>query len=297
MESYCRLCAKVKSATALKHRLSDITSKLIDCCQWIEPYTGTEYPQNVCDPCAKRLDQSWKFAEAVKSAQIELDHLLNQQRQDIIFIKGDEGDEVVKVEPDYLDDIDFAVSEVEAPEKAEFFDFNVNAEENTSDFEWPDNDDDDWGAADADADDDADGGVLENDSINLPIDLLSEESNIDEKEIDKSDDLKKNNCMQKRQEFINQIKADARLDDGKILPDRIMELKVCDWSIYKFKCWVCQLLVGTGELLRTHFKEKHSDSPIKWECSICPVGQTVAKELWQLQIHVANQHYPHLFYW
>lgn len=290
MESYCRLCAKVKSPTALKHKLSDIRSKLIDCCQWIEPYTGIEYPQNVCAPCAKRLDQSWKFTEAVKGAQIELDHLINQHRQDIIFIKEDEGGEAVKVEPDYLSDIDFTVSEVVAPEKAEFFHFSVNAEEDTSDFEWPDNNDDDWGADD----DDAGGGDLQSD---IPIDLLNEESNVDVKENDTGDDIKKNNCMKRRQEFINQIGAEWRLDDGKILPDRIMELKLCDWSVYKFKCWLCKLLVDTGELLRAHFNETHSDSSIKWECSICPVGQTITKKQWQLQVHVANQHYPHLFYW
>lgn len=293
MDSYCRLCAKVKSPAALKHRLSDIATKLIDCCHWIEPYTGIEYPQNICVPCAKRLDQSWKFNEAVKNAQIELDHLIHQHRQDIIFIKEDEADEVVKVEPDYSSDMDFSVSEVVAPEKAEFLDFRINAEENTSDFEWPDNNDDDWGADD----DGARGAELENDSSILPIDLLNEECRNDVQENDTGDDVKKNNCMKKRQEFIDQIGAEWRLDDGKILPDRIMELKVCDWSVYKFKCWVCKLLVDTGELLRAHFIEAHSDSSIKWECSICPFGQTITKKQWQLQVHVANQHYPHLFYW
>lgn len=298
MNGYCRLCAKAKSATALKHKFSDLMSKLIECCRWLEAFTESEYPQNVCDPCAKRLDQCWKFTEAVKSAHKNLDDIIAEQRAEqapATLIKDEEG-EAVKVEPDFLSDIDFAMGEM-GPTKTEFFDFSMDPE-NTSDFEWPDNNADVWDTTDAydDGNDDDDGGAggkssVKDESKSEP------QFNADLSQENNGEEAKKVTIMIRRQEFMNRISSDARLDDGKINPDQIMELKLCDWTIFKYRCSVCSAPFEDSESLQKHFSSSHSGEAIQWICSICTGVPDQFKNLWQLHTHVANHHYPHLFYW
>lgn len=294
MDSYCRLCAKIKSPAALKHNLSDITFKLLECCRWEEPITESEYPQNVCDPCYKRLDQSWRFSEKVKTAQKELDDLIVQQKNVEILVSVEAGTVSAKEEPDlFASDIDYPMSEIVAPSKTEFFDFGLDPGpdiDDTSGFEWPDTNADDWASGDFEASDRSDG---DHDDIK---DNTIDNDTSNDGELNQNEERKKCNVMIKRQEFIEQIAAADRLEDGKINPERVITLKVCDWRVFKYKCSKCGIFFDNTEPLKKHFAETHANDTLQWMCTICP-KYSATKFLWQLHTHVANQHYPHLFYW
>lgn len=296
MDLYCRLCAKAKSAVALRHNLSDMRSKLMECFGWIEPYTESDYPQNVCDPCLKRLDQSWKFSETIKSAQKELGALIDEHKNVKTSDSIEEHESVaVKIEPDlFAGDIDFPMSEIVAPTRTEFFDFNLDQGsdiQNTSDFEWPDTNADDQWPGDFDASDRSGGEHEESGDNNIN----NEASN--NGELNRNEEVKKFNVLNKRQEFLDQISVEDRLDDGKINPEKIIVMKVCDWTVFKYKCYKCDHLFDTTELLRKHFNESHGNDTLQWICSVCTGYRDNSKTLWQLHTHVANHHYPHLFYW
>lgn len=299
MDGYCRLCAKTKSATALKHKFSDLISKITECCRWLEPSIESEYPQNVCGPCAKRLDQSWKFAEAVSSAQKELDDIIAQQRAEVVLVR-DEYAKEVKVEPDALSGNALAMDEIE-PTKTEFYDF-INNTEDSSDFEWPDNNVDDCDATHEGDDDDNydEGGGGVSDVKDAPENGSTSTGEHDQNTLIKSDfsnTLEGKLAKTRRKEFLDRINANARLDNGRIHPDEITELRLCDWSVFEYQCSVCSALFKTSDCLRKHFSDSHSSETIQWICSICSREPVKFKDLWQLHVHVANHHYPHLIFW
>lgn len=304
MDEYCRLCAQAKSGTTLKHKLSDLMSKLVECCRWLEPPTDAEYPQNVCESCAKWLDHSWKFTEAVKLAQRELANIIGQQKAVLaaaVFVKA-EDDEELAFEADLLNGADLVIGEL-SPTKAEFFDFGVNPED-LSDFEWPDNHDDVWAAIDAhDGDDNDDnddggadgGGADKEESANVS--KSNENIDPDTGAEFKSVSIQKLTVSARRQEFLDQLSAVARLESGRIHPNQITELQLCDWTVFKYRCAVCSSLLATSDCLQKHFSDSHPGTTIQWICSICPGVPDKYKALWQLRMHVTNQHYPHLFFW
>lgn len=76
MESVCRLCAKEKPLKQLVHSIADqnIQQILIDCCRWnFITTTGSEtLPKNICNPCYRKLQMSWSFAENIARAQQQI---------------------------------------------------------------------------------------------------------------------------------------------------------------------------------------------------------------------------------
>lgn len=123
MESYCRLCAKIKRDFALKYKLSDVRWILEKCCEWEESGTENVSPQNVCRACFNQLDKSWQFISAVKIAQKQIKVIVAQQREllqrnDPLDINKIDNDFVaIKHEPIEIDDsINFAVASGSARE-------------------------------------------------------------------------------------------------------------------------------------------------------------------------------------
>lgn len=86
METVCRLCAKEKPSKQLVHSIEDRTSniqqKLIDCCRW-DSIVATEFetlPKKICNPCYRKLEMSWTFAESVAEAQQQIFSTFTEQK-------------------------------------------------------------------------------------------------------------------------------------------------------------------------------------------------------------------------
>lgn len=87
MDAVCRLCAKEKTSKQLGYSLSDrtlnIQQKLIDCCRWtsIVPIEYDSLPKRICNPCYRKLEMSWSFAESVAQAQQELHSIVDEEEK------------------------------------------------------------------------------------------------------------------------------------------------------------------------------------------------------------------------
>lgn len=72
MTDICRLCASLKTFEHLVF-IDDpslaLKKKLLRCCQISLSIEDDLLPQNVCNSCIQRLDNSWAFAENVSQAQ------------------------------------------------------------------------------------------------------------------------------------------------------------------------------------------------------------------------------------
>lgn len=76
MNSYCRLCADIKTDDELNIKLSDSTlqiqEKLLACCQWRKYQHDANLPNAICYSCYEKLEKSWLFLESVAFAQTRL---------------------------------------------------------------------------------------------------------------------------------------------------------------------------------------------------------------------------------
>lgn len=116
MNSYCRLCADIKSDDELNIKIGDSTlqirEKLIVCCQWNKYQNSANLPDAICYLCYEKLEKSWLFSESIEFAQIKLLEIFH----DIELAP-------VKSESD-VDDNGFNVYELEAetePQPEEIF--------------------------------------------------------------------------------------------------------------------------------------------------------------------------------
>lgn len=112
METVCQLCAKEKPLKQLVNNIEDetlnIQQKLIDCCRWNSIITN-EYetlPKRICNPCYRKLEISWSFAENVAQAQIQIFSNFAEEKPLLKSIENvDINDTVVKDESLEINDV------------------------------------------------------------------------------------------------------------------------------------------------------------------------------------------------
>lgn len=120
----CRLCADCKEQTELWTQISELESKLILCCGWHLSESETQMPTKVCETCVEQLQQSWLFAESIKTAESKLNKLISELNQ-AETIETNTSHEVVrsnliKLEPD--------ICSIEIKESHETFDDDAATE-------------------------------------------------------------------------------------------------------------------------------------------------------------------------
>lgn len=89
MTIFCRLCAETKDAFEIVTSINDpgrlVEQKLIACCQWNPQDTDLELPQDVCEYCFYKLENSWSFLQSVHKAQRKIQNLFGKQCEWIEF--------------------------------------------------------------------------------------------------------------------------------------------------------------------------------------------------------------------
>ena len=83
MSIFCRLCAETKDAFEIVTSINDpgrlVEQKLIACCQWNPQNTDLELPQDVCEYCFYKLENSWSFLQSVHKAQRKIQNLFGKR--------------------------------------------------------------------------------------------------------------------------------------------------------------------------------------------------------------------------
>lgn len=72
MFAFCRLCANRMHETEKTAEISEMTTKLIVCCNWKLSKIESQMPQRVCRVCVDELERSWRFAEQIHLAEKKL---------------------------------------------------------------------------------------------------------------------------------------------------------------------------------------------------------------------------------
>lgn len=80
MFSTCRLCAEYKEPAKLKTQITDLELKLTVCLDWHPSGYESRMPTQACDECVEKLENSWHFAEFVKTAEIKLEQLIDEYK-------------------------------------------------------------------------------------------------------------------------------------------------------------------------------------------------------------------------
>lgn len=274
MESICRLCAKVKHSIELKHSFDDICLTLNDCCQSIEFQTNADYPQNVCDSCFLRLSQSWQFFKIVETAQHEIQFLVSKKNEnkslEIILDEEIYGIENIKVEPIQIVDTSASFDPKEEITKN---DLNGSSKDVFQDFEFEDHQD------------------------SQECETEHEEGAKEQKQ--SISDNSSNINMKNYKNFLELIQEADRLKDGTVNIEKIIELKLNDWSTLKYKCWKCDNIFEDCEALKAHINQQHPNTELRFVCSVCPnVKRSYPENLRSaLHRHVTTKHFAYLSYW
>lgn len=99
-------------------------------------------------------------------------------------------------------------------------------------------------------------------------------------------------------DYLALITDDARLANGQVDAEKIVQLRIGDWSIFRYKCWLCSALCADERLMLQHLADRHPDDEHKWECSLCPKRVEPSEQAgYFLRHHVVRIHYPYLNFW
>lgn len=298
MEFQCRLCGGIKDPIDLTYKLGDISAKLIECCQWQwrESAIEAKLPQNVCQSCYDRLDQSWQFSQIVKNVQ---DLLEKQAIEPCSAFTTDiaanpMGNETKKPpHPVTLETIPENPELILIKSEVDSLHANEPLEQVSGEFISCDNNNDFL----------VESEHSDNDDFQPKYASSANKSNASNSEIDESDDKAELSTLLAtftRDEYLALIPIAARLDNGEVDSRLITELQLGDWSIFKYKCWICSVLFDDEVAMQEHLNEIHPNRPQNWKCSLCPkvieppkIGTSPSF----LRQHVIQKHYPYLTFW
>lgn len=267
MELFCRLCAKIKNSFELKYSIDEVSVKLKDCCQSIEMHTDVDYPQSVCEACFLKLDDSWKLFKTIENAQDELRFMVSQKKENDSLQNnlGYCDDEFIKVEPLEINDnsqVTIHEPQIEVGSKLETM--MINSQDILQEIGF-----DDFHSTD------------DSEPEEKSVQTYIKTSNPD-------------NCKN----FLALIPEKDRMKNGTINPVKIMELKLYDWSILKFKCWKCNNIFSECKMLKIHIKQEHPHIGFRWICPLCCDNRTYSREDHRrLRYHVISKHFSYLSYW
>lgn len=261
MFSLCRLCAKCMEATDLSVEISEIRTKLELCCGWKPSENEIEMPQKACTLCADRLETSWIFAESVWMAEKQLSKISN----DIDYFQNDEGkltiEEIsinpLKTEPDAVS------SDIEVFEQ--FIEIAA--------FDCP--------IIQSDAEDSSNRRT-QNRKKEMKKPVIKEKSNSDP--------------------FLATLTEDDRLVGGMISADGVAKLEKLfpemgnmSWNDCQFNCKKCKRIINGPHNFFAHNRSLHLEEipSMKFVCFYCNFKH---KREFNLNKHIASEHFPHLKY-
>lgn len=284
MELFCRLCAKIKSPFELKYSIDDISIKLKECYQPIIKHTDAGYPRSVCETCFQKLDESWKFYKAIENAQENLQSMISKKNEtdleqsDFNIYNG----ECIKVEAFENDnDTQSMVDESEIIDCSQLTTHEMPVEiESKSDSMKMDSEDN-----------------YQDTLQKIGFDDFHDTDDSEPEEKNVQSNIKTSN-IDHCKDFLEFIPTKDRMKDGTVNLDKVIELKLNDWTVLKYKCWKCEKIFDEFETLKMHMKQEHNGSKFYCVCSLCSdkrrYPETERKCLHQ---HVIAKHFAYLSYW
>lgn len=245
---------------------------LLDCCRWTT-FEGSEYddlPQIVCKVCFGRLKQSWLFVSSICDAQQRLLSYMHNGVIESIEIQSLIGDDSMCVAFDFKTDDDDKISTNYDCDDND----HIDGEGNFENIEI----NDEFNAADA------------NDSVESQKPQQCRKSELNDAEVVTLSSI----VVDKRFKLLKHIHKDERNTDGTITLEGVQRLQLLDWTILKYRCFLCKSIEECTSALRRHIREQHFHEEFRYFCVIC------SKEFQfpgSLSRHVMNCHFRYLEHW
>lgn len=291
MDILCRLCGEMISPHEVKCTIMDknekIEQKLFDCCRWALYQNDENLPVNICNSCFECLEQSWRFCEKVSSTQSKLREIFVEAKP---HTSENSSINETNLKDEYFDDHvstfhDFATTVWCDDEES--LDDNIKVEPLTELLEIDD----------------------EAEMSERKIETIDDETMDNEQKVDNRRTRAENRERKKKISNYNLeentsgnisfpecIEPHERNPDGSVDPKAIARLKLCDWTIYKAQCHVCNICCTHLYELRKHYRKQHPHVPMRYKCWICTDDRNFSKR--QLLIkHVIRHHCPYLANW
>lgn len=295
MEFYCRLCGELKEPIDLLYSLNDISSKLFKCCdwQWQESAIEARLPQNVCETCYDRLDQSWQFSQNIRKAQKVLLKTIVQPCS--VFVL-EIGTNTIEDEPksSTVDLIKLELIPEDSKYEATGQSMENDSTSNDDNINILSNEHADFYISNSQPESE----YSEDGDCPLDTEWSGDEDNISDADDDCNSNSNEKSSTPKvlnRDDYLALIPSESRLKNGQVDLEKVTELQLRDWSIFKYKCWVCAALLDDEDAMLQHLKKTHPNEPIRWQCSLCP--KLITKFSKYLRRHVTMIHYPYLTFW
>lgn len=293
----CRLCAKLKRPeelkVSIKGRNSRIKQKLIDCCRWNQFRKHKNLPKKVCKSCIQKLEKCWAFAETVASAQkILLDGIYDDEASKYVPIVSINEGHPSAAQENILSSIPNQNVLVKQ-EFSEEFSTSYTVDHSTS----IDVKNEVMNEIENESDKKHFNGNDFNDFIQqFPSDnYVCNEVRKEERKKRKVGNMKKGSLDF---DILSLLSANDLNKNGTIKLEKILELHLSDWSIYKYKCWKCSNLFDDIATLKGHMSITHPNDTLRHICSLCSHQRTYRdNHRGMFSQHIIREHFPHLKYW
>lgn len=97
--------------------------------------------------------------------------------------------------------------------------------------------------------------------------------------------------------FLKQLRNEDRNEDGTVRPERIAELKLSDWMIMQYQCYICNVRLSSLHTLRSHVTSEHPKEHMRNKCFLCTSTKRTYLRPSILIKHIMEHHLPHLKHW
>lgn len=97
--------------------------------------------------------------------------------------------------------------------------------------------------------------------------------------------------------FLKLLRIEDCNEDGTVKPERISELKLDNWMIMQYQCWVCNANLSNRHSLRLHVSSEHPHEKMRNKCFLCTTTKRSYKRPSILVKHIMEYHLPHLKHW
>lgn len=289
MFSLCRLCAACTDPIELITEVTELEPKLVHCFGWRRSEKEMEMPKKACNLCADRVQRTYDFVECMLMAEKQLNKLLSEQFQTDVeeFLP-----QTIEIK---LEDIKKRVTNVPESDELELIGEcnlnDVNKNDATKyDDEDADGDDGIFGepidySNDDDDESGANGGENDNKNKNLPKKVVKRRSR---KKTPTSEPL------------LDALDTEDRLANGQISANGVQKLeklfpsmKTVSWDDCKYKCDKCDRSFVGSINFYSHIRSVHMEEvlTIVVPCFYC---DSKHRREFQLNRHIATEHFPHL---
>lgn len=285
METRCRLCAEEKPLNEIECTIKDhqtnIRQMLLDCCRWMAFEAG-EYdnlPKIVCRSCFITLKESWQFSCNVARAQ---QYLLD-------YLGSSASDNVETIAETLVEDESTCMAfEFKMEEANNELDANYAVEQSDGG--------DDTHLYDVKFDNDLSFDGIDQNNADSSDEKIQPKSKSSKTNKNTDDFALPNIVVDRKYQLMEHVDKAECNADGTIALEAVQRLQLMDWTIVKYRCYICQKIVTNSMTLKRHLREEHPGEAYKYSCIFCSKIMATSRST-SLTRHVKKTHLRYLEHW